>query len=215
MLRWDRSQVPGAGAEKAGAALMPCCRARHFFAPTPKPRPWVPPTTSVFASIAWGSLAVVSGGLLSHSSVKWGILVYMCMCVPCLPLAWLLNPGPKKPAASTAGSDNSSGGTKAPDVKAKVAAAAQLQDPAEVNQESDGTTSHAAFGCLQGGSLPLEFVHDLPFCFPPGAYRNKVRKGGGSRSGACREPASAGHVAAAPWSRPCRAAPLPPPLGRP
>ncbi|GBF92290.1 hypothetical protein Rsub_05373 [Raphidocelis subcapitata] len=85
----------------------------------------------VFASIAWGSLAVVSGGLLSHSSVKWGILVYMCMCVPCLPLAWLLNPGPKRPAAPPRDSNPSSSGSKEAEFKAKAAAAAQLEDAGE------------------------------------------------------------------------------------
>ncbi len=52
----------------------------------------------MWASIAWGGLAIVSGALITRTGVRWGILVYVCMCVPNVLAAWLLNPGPRKPA---------------------------------------------------------------------------------------------------------------------
>jgi len=58
------------------------------------------PARSVFASIGWGGLAIVAGALITRTGVRWGILVYICMCVPNVFAAWLLNPGPRKPAAA-------------------------------------------------------------------------------------------------------------------
>lgn len=50
----------------------------------------------VWASIGWGGLSAVAGALLSRTSLRYGILVYLIMCIPNVLMAWLLNPGPKK-----------------------------------------------------------------------------------------------------------------------
>jgi hypothetical protein len=90
----------------------------------------------VYASIAWGVLAVVAGALISHTSVRWGILAYACFCVPCFWAAWNLNPGPRRPAAAAqptapgeAGEAGEAGGFVG-SLKSKLAAkaAAQLED---------------------------------------------------------------------------------------
>lgn len=49
----------------------------------------------VWASIGWGGLSAVAGALISRTSVRYGILVYLVMCIPNIALAWLLNPSSK------------------------------------------------------------------------------------------------------------------------
>jgi hypothetical protein len=58
----------------------------------------------VWASIGWGSLSTVAGALISHTSVRYGLLVYVAMSVPALAVALLLKPGPRaKTAVGAAG----------------------------------------------------------------------------------------------------------------
>jgi hypothetical protein len=64
----------------------------------------------VWASIGWGGLSTVAGALISHTSVRSGLCVYVAMSAPAVAAAWLLKHGPRQ-QASGGGGGGSSGGS--------------------------------------------------------------------------------------------------------
>ncbi|KIY96975.1 hypothetical protein MNEG_10987 [Monoraphidium neglectum] len=87
----------------------------------------------VFASIGWGTLSTVAGALISHTNVKWGMLVYVCMCVPNVAAAWLVT-APSKPTESQSNEGGSAkedaGGAAADKLAAKAGAKEETGDAA-------------------------------------------------------------------------------------
>jgi hypothetical protein len=73
----------------------------------------------------------VAGALISHTNVKWGMLVYVCMCVPNVAAAWLVT-APSKPTESQSNEGGSAkedaGGAAADKLAAKAGAKEETGD---------------------------------------------------------------------------------------
>ncbi|GBF88640.1 hypothetical protein Rsub_01539 [Raphidocelis subcapitata] len=65
----------------------------------------------VWASIGWGGLSTVAGALISHTSVRAGMLAYVVLSAPNIFFAWLMSPPRQASAAASASAVPLDGGS--------------------------------------------------------------------------------------------------------
>jgi hypothetical protein len=121
----------------------------------------------VWASIGWGGLSTAAGALITHTSVRAGILAFVAMSCLALPAAWLLAPGAEAAGdeirrAAAAGRDDGRGAA-AP--TGGAAASGQQQEQHAARAAAAPAVSHHARHARaesEGGDLNTRLLSVTP-----------------------------------------------------